>query len=84
MAAAAYVEHLSWGLWGHKGKTLPHGENRWAGLSFLVGIRHVPSLQRRSSGHPLYYWKLLWLCHWDPKALIASMRNEIISLIYIQ
>lgn len=61
MAATAYAEHLGWGLWGQKGKTLPHGESRWAGLSLLVGIRHMPLLQRRSNSHPLCYWKLLWL-----------------------
>lgn len=44
MAAAAYAEHLGWGLRGQKGKTLPHSENRWAGLSLLVGIRHMPLL----------------------------------------
>lgn len=58
---AAYAERLGWGLRGQKGKTLPHGENRWAGLSVLVGIRHVPSLQRRSNSHLACYWKLLWL-----------------------
>jgi len=38
--AAASAEHLGWGLWGQKGKTLPHGETRWAGLP-ACGDRHA-------------------------------------------
>lgn len=58
-AATASAEHLRWGLWGRKGKTLPHSETRWAGLAAMG--TDVPLVQRRSDSQCTCCWKFPWL-----------------------